>query len=84
MNIAVIPARAGSKRIKNKNIYDFCGKPIIYYSIICAIESKLFDKVIVSTDSKKIADISKSFGAEIPFKRPKEISDDYATTLDVM
>jgi pseudaminic acid cytidylyltransferase len=84
MNIAVIPARGGSKRIKNKNIYNFCGKPIIYYSIINAIESKLFDKVIVSTDNNKIADISRSFGAETPFKRPKEISDDYATTLDVM
>ena len=84
MNIAVIPARKGSKRIKNKNIFDFCGKPIIYYSITNAIESNLFDKVIVSTDSNKIADISKSFGAEIPFKRPKEISNDYATTLDVM
>ena len=84
MNIAIIPARGGSKRIPNKNIKDFCGKPIIYYSINNAIKSKIFDKIFVSTDSSKIADISVSYGAEAPFIRPKKISDDYASTLDVM
>ena len=67
MNIAIIPARAGSKRIKNKNIKSFFGKPLIFYSIKLALKSKLFDKVIVSTDSKKIAKIAKTFGAEVPF-----------------
>ena len=76
MNIAIIPARAGSKRIKNKNIKLFFGKPLIFYSIKLALKSKLFDKVIVSTDSQKIAKIAKSFGADVPFLRPKNISTD--------
>jgi len=84
MNICLIPARSGSKRIKNKNIKNFYGKPIIYYSIKTAKKSKLFDKIIVSTDSKKISKISKMYGAETPFLRPKEISDDYATDYDVI
>ena len=71
MNIAIIPARSGSKRIKNKNIKLFFGKPLLFYSIQIALKSKLFDRVIVSTDSKKIAKLAKSFGAEAPFLRQK-------------
>lgn len=84
MNIAIIPARAKSKRIKNKNITNFFGKPIIYWPINMAIKSKLFKKVIVSTDSKKILKISKKFGAEAPFLRPKKISNDRAGILEVI
>lgn len=84
MKICLIPARGGSKRIKNKNIVNFFGKPIISYSINTAIKSKLFDKVIVSTDSKKIANISSRYGALIPFMRPKNVSNDYAVDEDVI
>ena len=77
MNIAIIPARGGSKRIPHKNIRDFNGKPIIAYSIEKAIESKLFDKVVVSTDSEEIAKVAEDFGAEIPFLRPRELADDF-------
>ena len=70
MNIAIIPARAGSKRIKNKNIKSFFGKPLIFYSIKLFLKSKLFDKVIVSTTQKNCQN-SKTFGAEVPFLRPK-------------
>ncbi|WP_370598539.1 pseudaminic acid cytidylyltransferase [Plesiomonas shigelloides] len=84
MKIALIPARGGSKRIPHKNIRPFAGKPIIAYSIEAAIASDCFDKVIVSTDDKEIAEIAKAYGAEVPFLRPAEISDDYATTIDVM
>ena len=76
MNLAIIPARKGSKRIKNKNIKLFFGKPIIFWSIKAAKESKLFDKIIVSTDCKKIAKIANSFGADTPFIRPKKLSND--------
>ena len=74
MNLAIIPARIGSKRIKNKNIKNFEGKPIIYYSILAAKLSGVFDKIIVSTDSLKIASISKKYGADVPFLRSKELS----------
>lgn len=84
MNICLIPARIGSKRIKNKNIINFFGKPIISYTIKTAIKSKLFDKIVVSTDSKKIAHLSKKYGAEIPFIRPKKISNDTATDTHVI
>lgn len=84
MNIAVIPARIGSKRIKKKNIKVFNGKPLIYYSIQAAKKSKIFDKIFVSTDSDKIRTISKKFGAEVPFLRPKELSDDFTSTIDVV
>tara|TARA_Y200000002_G_scaffold373144_1_gene371817 strand:+ start:12703 stop:13398 length:696 start_codon:yes stop_codon:yes gene_type:complete len=84
MHIAVIPARANSKRIKNKNIISFHGKPIIYYSILTAIDSGLFDRVIVSTDSKKIAKISRKYGAETPFLRKKCISDDKTSVKEVV
>ncbi|MDC2981065.1 pseudaminic acid cytidylyltransferase [Gammaproteobacteria bacterium] len=84
MNIAIIPARGGSKRIPFKNIKDFNGKPIIAYSIEKAIESGLFDKVVVSTDSEKIAKVAEDFGAEIPFLRPMEISDDFTNINKVI
>ncbi len=84
MNIAIIPARGGSKRLKKKNIRDFCGKPIIGYAIEKAINLGIFTDVIVTTDDPDIASISKDFGAHIPELRPSYLSDDYATTLDVM
>jgi pseudaminic acid cytidylyltransferase len=84
MNICVIPARGGSKRIPKKNIKDFLGKPIIAYSIKAALDSKLFDRVIVSTDDKGIAKVAKEYGAEVPFVRPKELSDDFTGTNDVV
>ena len=84
MKICLIPARSGSKRIKNKNLTNLDGKPIIFYSIDVAINSKIFDKVIVTTDSEKIAKTARMFGAETPFIRPKKISNDTATYLDVL
>ena len=84
MNIAIIPARGGSKRIPRKNIKAFHGKPMIAYSIEAALASGCFDKVIVSTDDTEIAEVAKKYGAEVPFLRPIDISDDYATTMDVM
>ena len=82
--IAIIPARGGSKRIPKKNIRDFCGKPIIAYSIEAALESGLFDEVMVSTDSEEIAETAKRYGAAVPFLRSEETSSDYATTADVI
>jgi len=76
-NIAIIPARGGSKRVPRKNIKLFHGKPLIAYSIETALESKLFDKIIVSTDDDEIAQIAREYGAEVPFIRPKELSDDF-------
>ncbi|TMP05567.1 pseudaminic acid cytidylyltransferase [Pseudoalteromonas sp. S3178] len=84
MNIAIIPARGGSKRIPRKNIKEFHGKPMIAYSIGAALNSGCFDKVIVSTDDKEIAEVAIQYGAEVPFMRPANIADDYATTLDVI
>lgn len=84
MNVAIIPARGGSKRIPRKNIKDFCGKPMIAYSIEAALESKLFDRVIVTTDDEEIASVAKKYGAEIPFMRPKELSDDFTPTIPVI
>lgn len=78
--IAIIPARGGSKRIPRKNIKPFFGKPMIAYSIEAAINAKLFDEIIVSTDDDEIADIAQTFGASVPFMRPKELSDDFTTT----
>ena len=78
--VAIIPARGGSKRIPRKNIKDFHGKPLIAYSIETAIKSNLFDKVIVSTDDEEIAQISKKYGATVPFLRPKKLSDDFTGT----
>ncbi len=84
MKIAVIPARGGSKRIPRKNIKEFFGKPMIAWSIEAAISSNLFDKVVVSTDDQEIAKIAKNLGAEIPFLRPDNIADDFASTTDVI
>jgi N-acylneuraminate cytidylyltransferase len=83
-NLAIIPARGGSKRIPGKNVKDFLGKPVIAYSIEAALKSELFDKVMVSTDDENIADISRKFGAIIPFYRSIKNSDDFAITIDVL
>ena len=84
MSIAIIPARKNSKRIKNKNIKLINNKPLIYIVIKILQKSKLFKKIIVSTDSNKIAKISINAGAEVPFVRPKNLSDDYTGTIKVM
>lgn len=84
MNLAIIPARGGSKRIPGKNIREFAGKPLIAYSIQAALESQLFGKVIVSTDSEEVADVARNFGAEVPFMRPKELSNDFIGTYPVI
>ena len=80
----MIPARGGSKRIPRKNIKLFHGKPMIAYSIEAAKKSGCFDKIIVSTDDQEIADVALAYGAEVPFLRPANISDDHATTMDVI
>jgi len=82
MNLCIIPARGGSKRIPKKNIKNFCGKPLIAYSIEVAKKSKLFDKIVVSTDSEEIAEVAKQYGVEVQI-RPAELSDDYAGSIDV-
>ena len=79
-NVAIIPARGGSKRIPNKNIKPFIGKPIIAYSIEAALETGIFTRIIVSTDSEEIAEVARHHGAEVPFFRPAELSDDYTGT----
>ncbi len=84
MKVAVIPARGGSKRIPGKNIKPFCGKPMIAWSIETALNSKLFDRVIVSTDSQQIADIAREYGAEAPFVRPDDLSADQSGTIEVI
>ena len=84
MKLCVIPARGGSKRIPKKNIKMFCGKPIIQWSIEAALESNCFDRVIVSTDSEEISTISKALGAEVPFIRPSNLSDDFTATAPVI
>ncbi|MEN6384143.1 MAG: pseudaminic acid cytidylyltransferase [Phycisphaerales bacterium] len=83
-SVAIITARGGSKRIPGKNIKPFCGKPIIAYSIEAAIESKLFDEVMVSTDDNKIAEIAIQYGAKVPFMRSRENSEDHSKTVDVL
>ena len=83
-NLLVIPARGGSKRIPRKNIKYFLGKPIIAYSIEAAIESGLFNEIMVSTDDIEIAEVAKTYGASVPFFRSKKNADDYATTFDVI
>lgn len=84
MRVAIIPARGGSKRIPRKNIKVFAGLPIIAYSIKAAQNSGLFDRIIVTTDDEEIANVARSFGAEIPFIRPKELSDDHTATIPVI
>ena len=83
-NLAIIPARGGSKRIPRKNIKDFLGKPIIAYSIEAALESGLFSEVMVSTDDEEIASIAKFYGASVPFLRTEKNADDFSTTADVI
>ncbi len=82
--LALITARGGSKRIPRKNIKDFNGKPIIAYSIEAALGSGVFDEVMVSTDDEEIAEISRTYGAQVPFLRSEKTSNDYATTSDVI
>ncbi|WP_395003356.1 cytidylyltransferase domain-containing protein [uncultured Helicobacter sp.] len=84
VNLAIIPARGGSKRIANKNIKPFCGKPIIAYAIENALKSGIFDEVIVSTDSAQIATIAVRYGAKTPFMRPQALADDHTPTLPVI
>ena len=83
-NIAIITARGGSKRIPKKNIKEFMGKPMIAYAIQAALDSKIFDEVMVSTDSYEIAEIAKKYGAKVPFMRSEATSNDFATTSDVL
>lgn len=84
MKVVVIPARGGSKRIPRKNIREFAGKPMIAHSISCAIESGLFERVIVSTDDEEITEVAKKYGAEVPFRRPPELSGDHTGTTEVV
>ena len=84
MRIAIIPARGGSKRIVNKNVKSFLGVPIIGRVIENVRESRIFDRIIVSTDSDEIARVAREFGAEVPFIRPNVLSDDYAGTAEVI
>ena len=84
MKIAIIPARGGSKRIPRKNIREFAGKPMIAYAICAAIESGLFEHVIVSTDDEGIARIANEYGAETPFARPGELADEHTPTVPVV
>ena len=83
-NLALIPARGGSKRILKKNIKLFKNKPMIVWSIEAALNSKCFDEILVSTDDQEIADIAKEYGANVPFLRPKELADDFSTTHEVV
>ncbi|CAM0553726.1 CMP-N,N'-diacetyllegionaminic acid synthase [Vreelandella titanicae] len=82
--IAIIPARGGSKRIPRKNIKDFCGKPMMAWSIEAAKASGCFDRIIVSTDDREIAKVAEQWGAEAPFLRPNDLADDYTGTLPVI
>lgn len=84
MNVAIIPARGGSKRIPKKNIKKFCGQPMIAYSIQAAKASGCFERIIVSTDDQAIASVAIEYGAEVPFFRPKELSDDFTGTIPVI
>jgi len=84
MRLAVIPARGGSKRIPRKNIKPFGGRPMIAWSIHAAAESGCFDRIIVSTDDVEIAEVARAQGAEVPFLRPAELSDDYTGTIPVI
>lgn len=82
--LCIIPARGGSKRIPRKNVKDFLGKPLIAYSIEAALNSGVFERVIVSTDDAEIADVAVNFGAQVPFMRDAALSDDYATISDAV
>jgi pseudaminic acid cytidylyltransferase len=84
MNVAIIPARGGSKRIPRKNIKPFCGKPMVAHAIENALASKFVDKVVVSTDDQEIANVAVQYGADVPFLRPNELADDYTGTSPVV
>lgn len=84
MRLAVIPARGGSKRIPRKNILPFFGKPMIAWSIEAARASECFDRIIVSTDDLEIGEVARAYGAEVPFMRPPELSDDHTSTISVI
>jgi pseudaminic acid cytidylyltransferase len=84
MNVAVIPARGGSKRIPRKNIKEFCGRPMIAWSVEIARSSGLFDHVLLSTEDSEIADVARQYGAEVLFTRPAELADDHAGTTEVV
>lgn len=84
MIVAIIPARGGSKRIPRKNIREFRGKPMMAWSIEAARESGCFDRVVVSTDDDEIADVAHRYGAEVPFRRPRELADDLTPTVPVI
>ncbi len=84
MNIAIIPARGGSKRIHRKNIKLFKGRPVIAYSIESALKSEIFDIVLVSTDDEEMAEVARSLGAEVPFLRPSNLSNDHTATIPVI
>ena len=84
MKVALIPARGGSKRIPYKNIKSFCGKPMIAWSIEVALKSGCFDRIIVSTDDLKIAEVARHYGAEVPFVRPASLANDFAGTIPVV
>lgn len=84
MNLCVIPARGGSKRIPRKNIREFCGKPMIAWSIEAARQAGCFDRVAVSTDDREIAEVSRRWGAEVPFLRPAALADDITGTIPVV
>lgn len=83
-NIAIITARGGSKRIPKKNRKEFCGKPIIAYSIEAALQAEIFEEIMVSTDDREIAEIALNYGAKVPFYRSEGTSGDFATTADVL
>ena len=83
-SVAIITARGGSKRIPKKNIKDFCGKPIIAYSIEAALNAECFDEIMVSTDSREIAETAVRYGAKVPFMRSEKTSNDFAATADVI
>lgn len=84
MNIAIIPARGGSKRIPRKNIKDFGGRPMMAWPIEAARQSECFDRILVSTDDAEIASVAKQYGAEVPFMRPVELADDHTGTIPVI
>ena len=84
MKTCVIPARGGSKRILRKNIRQFHGRPMIGWSITAALDSGLFDRVVVSTDDDQICEVARAYGAEVPFIRPKHLADDHTTTMPVI
>ena len=83
-NVAIITARGGSKRIPRKNIKEFMGKPMLAYAIESALNSNIFDEVMVSTDDNEIAEIAKKYGATVPFMRSEKTANDFATTADVL